>query len=440
MTSVIDQPGATTKPTARPLMVAVRGKGAWNLARRSFVIASRFGPTPRRIERRIAEVAEVAGQWDARPSLPITAIGVRRHPDGIRRLAERGIEFPVHGLYHVDHAELTAAQQTEQLAIARGILESAGIEVGGFRAPYLRVNDATVHAVRETGLRYDASPAVSWPIDAAITTDAYARVLEFCNAMPAASVPSVPWFDDGLTRIPYSLPDDEATVDRLRITDPARIADLWRSIFRSIHERGELFTIGVHPERIGLCGPAIAGVLADARAATPGAWVARLDEIDRWWRERAAATLEAEPDGAGRMRLVAAGPAEVTILVRGFEVDGATPWADGYRRAPERRVEVETSRRPFVGVPASAPQAMSEFLRQQGFVVEVGDRATHTCAVERATFAPEDRRALLEEIEGSSSPLVRLGRWPSAAKSAVAITGDVDALTVWDYAHRFHGR
>ena len=43
------------------------------------------------------------------------------------------------------------------------------------------------------------------------------------------------------------------------------------------------------------------------------------------------------------------------------------------------------------------------------------------------------------ELETGRFPLLRLGRWPGGAKSALAVTGDVDALTIWDYALRFFG-
>jgi hypothetical protein len=43
---------------------------------------------------------------------------------------------------------------------------------------------------------------------------------------------------------------------------------------------------------------------------------------------------------------------------------------------------------------------------------------------------------LIEVIESSPSPLVRYGRWPYGSKSALCISGDLDALTLFDYASR----
>ena len=43
---------------------------------------------------------------------------------------------------------------------------------------------------------------------------------------------------------------------------------------------------------------------------------------------------------------------------------------------------------------------------------------------------------LVNYSEISPTPLVRLWRWPNGAKSAMCITGDLDALTLFDYASR----
>jgi hypothetical protein len=43
---------------------------------------------------------------------------------------------------------------------------------------------------------------------------------------------------------------------------------------------------------------------------------------------------------------------------------------------------------------------------------------------------------MLVELNKSDISLLRLGRWPAAARSALAITGDIDAFTLWDYGRR----
>src|SRR5690606_30139176 len=89
---------------------------------------------------------------------------------------------------------------------------------------------------------------------------------------------------------------------------------------------------------------------------------------------------------------------------------------------------------------ASDP-ALASFLRQQGYIVEEApDGEAHACYLDRPSFRQEDERPLLAQLEAGDFPLVRLGRWPDAARSALCITGDIDALTLWDYSLRFLGR
>ena len=81
-------------------------------------------------------------------------------------------------------------------------------------------------------------------------------------------------------------------------------------------------------------------------------------------------------------------------------------------------------------------------LADLGYIVEVGERAdgyaVHLGRVERDDFAAID--ACRRVIEESRKPLVRFGMWPDACKSALSVTGDIDALTIWDFMHRFRGQ
>jgi hypothetical protein len=80
------------------------------------------------------------------------------------------------------------------------------------------------------------------------------------------------------------------------------------------------------------------------------------------------------------------------------------------------------------------------FLREQGYVVEIcGMPQTGVYLDGLRDFAPADRLALLQRVESTPGPLLRLGRWPNGARSALALTGDIDAITLWDYGLRFVG-
>jgi hypothetical protein len=242
-------------------------------------------------------------------------------------------------------------------------------------------------------------------------------------------------------RIPYVIPDDEAIVDRMGIAEPEAIAELWLDVFAATHRRGELFTLAVHPERIDICGSGIAAVLGVARRATSPVWTTRHEEIARWWRDRGGASLVVDESRPGRLGITVKGPVGLTVLARALDIRNVEPWADGYDVVHATHFDVPAEPRPFIGVDPSVPQSLTDFLREQGYIVEVTEAGRkYALFIERTRFSRRDRRALLTEIDSGSFPLLRFGRWPHAARSALSITGDIDALTIGDYAHRMLGR
>ena len=101
------------------LAMSIRAKGVGGLTARAGTILGRFGPTPRQMERRLHEYADLAASFGTQPTWPITACVLARHPHLIRGLADRGVEFAIHGLVHNDHARLSFEQQRATLAQAR---------------------------------------------------------------------------------------------------------------------------------------------------------------------------------------------------------------------------------------------------------------------------------------------------------------------------------
>jgi hypothetical protein len=81
------------------------------------------------------------------------------------------------------------------------------------------------------------------------------------------------------------------------------------------------------------------------------------------------------------------------------------------------------------------------FLRHQGFLTELSSEPTQfSYYFDQTTFQPEDERSILTDLEDETKPLLRLGRWPEGAQAALAVTGDVDAFSLWDYGMRIFNR
>ena len=425
-----------------PIAIAINGKGYFNFLRRGMRIARRYGLAAGKMDRALGQLAAVLCRFGCSASLPVTSVALERNPEVIRKYQDRGIEFALHGYYHVDYSQLSEIDQQTQLRLARRVFEQAGIPVHGFRGPYLHWNPGTLAALQQQGFAYDSSQGLAWDVLDDCETPAYEHVLGFYGALPASDYPSLPSLEGSLVRMPYSLPDDEALVERLALKTSAEMNNPWLSVLRRTYELGELFTLGLHPERADLCQGPLTAVLAEARSCTPAVWIARLDEIAAWWRTRTEAVVDVTDVSDSRLRITVTGPRGTTVLARFVEVDApTTSWGDGYCQVDGKTFTLAASLRPFVGLSPATSIKVADFLRQQGYIVEINEEShRYTCYVHQTEFAAEHKRPLLAEIEKSEYPLVRLGRWPDGARSALSITGDIDALTLWDYGLRLFGR
>lgn len=428
----------------KPLITALKGKGPFTLARRARSIGQRYGLGPGKVERSLEQLSQILQQFDCRATLPVTAVALARNHSIIQKYQARGIEFAIHGYLHVDYSLLSWEEQKAHINKACHTFRDHGIEFEGFRSPYLRWNGHTLTALEQNGVSYDSSTSLVWDIAAQHTTDSYARVLDFYGAQPLTHYLALPYVDGarGLARVPYCLPDDEALVERLKWASPVEMKQVWPVMFHHIHERGELFTLGLHPERVADCSEALTATLQEVRTAGSSVWRAPLAEIAAWWKSRSEASLEVTDIQENVLQLKVSGPPGTTLLLRSLHVETAVEtWFDGYQRATQVPCIVRTPKRPFIAVsPHSAP-ALISFLRQQGYILEVSlSPDSYAVYLDRSAFSREDERQLIAQIEGTDAPLVRLGRWPNGARSALCITGDIDALTLWDYGLRFVGK
>lgn len=425
-----------------PIATATQGKGVLNTLKRASAIGGRYGLTPGKMDRILARFAGILNAFNCSATFPITGTVLARSRGVAEKYQAQNIEFAVHGYYHVDHKRLSLDDQLSQFARARRLFDERGMAPHGFRCPYLRWSEDTITAIKQSGFQYDSSQALAWDVGNGVASDAYRRVLEFYGALSATDYPGLPRWDHGLVRIPYCVPDDEALIDRLQLRSAESMNRLWLAILEETHRLGELFTLGLHPERIPVCETPLIETLRQARELSPGVWIARLDEIARWWKARTETVVTVTQGEGDEISISANGPDGVTILAR--EVDGtpsAVPWDGAYRRVAGSEFTLRVARRPFIGVSAASSPDLKSFLRQQGYIVEPADGdQSHVFYVDRPSFRYEDERPLLAQIERGDFPLVRLGRWPHGMRSALCVTGDIDAMTLWDYGFRFLGQ
>jgi hypothetical protein len=175
-------------------------------------------------------------------------------------------------------------------------------------------------------------------------------------------------------------------------------------------------------------------VLTEARRRHPGVFIASLDELAAWWLRRSRFTLQVVRLGDRRYRIRLDADDDATLLVRGIDVPGMS-WYGRDETTEQRDFEIESARAPLVGISPRSPAAVRRFLGEQGLPSEVSDVSPNYGAyVDVASDWSE--ADVLATIDNAPGPLVRISRWPSNARSALAITGDIDALTLRDFISR----
>jgi peptidoglycan/xylan/chitin deacetylase (PgdA/CDA1 family) len=432
---------------ANPIAIAAKGKGYSVLFKRARAIGTRYGLGHAKMDRALQMLVDILQQFDCGATFPITASVLARHGLTIEKYQAQGIEFAIHGYTHVDYSRLAPEDHFAHLRRARELFAEAGIAAVGFRSPYLSRGAHLRCALEAAGFAYVSNHPIVWDVlDTKVFSEtaqaAYEQAVEFYEPRHASEGLSIPQFHGRLVEIPVSLPDDEMLLDRLAGETQCLVETAWRGILSQTHQRGELFTIQLHPERTALCADALSSVLAEARSLIPSVWIARLDEIAAWWQARAEASVEITETGDGEFHLAVTGPSGTTVFVRAVETNVRTsPWVGGYQQVEGLTLTVRAPHRPFIGVSSAVSPKLASFLREQGYIVEANPESHHyDFYFKQSEFTVEQGRSLLAQIERADCPMVRLGRWPNGARSALAVTGDIDALTLWDYSMRFLGR
>jgi hypothetical protein len=104
---------------------------------------------------------------------------------------------------------------------------------------------------------------------------------------------------------------------------------------------------------------------------------------------------------------------------------------------------ISASHCPCIALSSETPQTMADFLQEQGYPTV---RCLQTEAELYTLYLDEreglgntrqeqlERRSMLvEKIERVEKPLIRFGNWPNGNKAALAISGDIDSVTVQDF-------
>jgi peptidoglycan/xylan/chitin deacetylase (PgdA/CDA1 family) len=429
---------------------SIKTKGIHNFARRLWTVFVRFGFSETQVRRALYAIIATLQQYEAVPTFFIPAVVLHRHPRLLAELVRDGTEIGVHGYVHNDYRFLSKSQQFEQTRQAISIFRDLQIPYQGFRNPYLGWTEESLQVFAALSFMYESNEAVLHEVidlDALspLLRSGYEKSLALFQAMPCNAYTVRPHFEGTLLRIPTSIPDDEMLFDRLRITDPKEVGSIWSKVMRRVYDLGGLYTLNLHPERGILCKQALDILLSYARSQPLPVWLVRLQDVAEWWEERSQFRLRISPLAPQSWLVEADCTPRATLLARHLIADYAytTPWSGVDVRIHAHRFIVHCSQCPCIGLSPQTPQEVVDFLYEQGYPVV-------RCSAEEADVytlyldIPEGfgmtrqeqvqrRSILVQQIEQVEGPLLRFGCWPEGQQAALAISGDIDSVTIQDF-------
>jgi hypothetical protein len=418
----------------------IRGpKFVWQ---RGTSLLERYELRPDKAIDRIKCCVDEMGSMGCSPTFPTPGIIVERYPKFIRSLQDDGAEIAVHGYHHINLRDLPVSDAVQQFFRAVRTFERYGINVHGFRCPYMGCSDELTDSLPAGVFEYSSNQAINWGWSVKKfsqknenlffdTLDRFYKPEDSCQKV------CLPWMSSDKVEIPVCVPDDLQLFDGLQF-DSAELVNAWEKILHQIYLRGELFTLLFHTELAALCNSAFSTLIQFAQRYQPKVWITRLQDLNDWWREKSKFMVDITNIATG-LRIEFKCTSRATILVRGLGTVSSEPiWEGKYHRLHSNVLEISAKPRPFVGIASDVPEGTINFLRNQGYILDSSKEARF-CGIyldNNVLSSLTNDLALVDYIETSQTPLVRFWRWPNGTKCAMSITGDLDALSLIDYGSR----
>lgn len=377
----------------------------------------------------------------------ITASLLESHLPFLEMFKGLGHEFAAHGYFHTNMKKKSLDEQHQILSLSYNAFEKLKMQVYGFRCPYLSYNENTLTALKESPFMWTSNNVVFW--DGFQAADERAREhirkleLLYCTTSSERCI-SVPARIGKLIDIPITAPDDEMLLERCRIKDREEIARIWKGVFSSIYTRGELFHLLFHPERFRQIEEPLRKTIQEARCQQSPVWFPTLNELTIWWERRAAARWDVQEKN-GSLSIRFTGPQESTLLMKSARGEHGAQICGLYGTAPARQagqwrvIETDDGWKHVVVLSRRCAQEVERFLNEEGFIT-VRAEYPHRNSLYLDGFERLDdseKRMLLDVVDNSNFPLLRLWRWPHGAQAAFCISSDVDSIDIPDFFRRF---
>ncbi len=429
---------------------SIKTKGVHNFARRLWTVFSRFGISESRTRNALFSIIDALSEHNAAPTFFIPATVLRRHVPLITDVARSGTELGIHGYVHNDYRLLGMKEQYQQTQQAISLFKRVHIPFSGFRNPYLGWTQDSLDVFAALKLAYESNEAVLHEVVdvntlSPLIRSGYEKSLALFQAIVCNAYTVRPHFEGELLRIPTSIPDDEMLFDRLRITNAKEVGDIWSQVMHRVYDLGGLYTLNLHPERGVLCREALMTLLSYAHNTLQNVWIARLQDIAEWWKERRTFSFSITSAGEQRWHVEAKCSSRTTILARALSVGDVTTstWSAREVGIEATSFVVQSTHIPCIGLSPETSDTVIDFLQEQGY-------AYMRCEPDKAACYPlyldlpeglgtsraeqiGQRSKLIAKIEQAVTPLLRFACWPQGHRAALSVSGDIDSVTIQDF-------
>jgi hypothetical protein len=205
------------------------------------------------------------------------------------------------------------------------------------------------------------------------------------------------------------------------------------------------YTLNLHPERAVPFKKALTKLLHYVGNRPLPVWFARLQDIARWWKERSNFRLVITPLAFESWQVQTLCSSHATLLARNLigENQPVLAWHENDKRLQVCDCIIKATTCPCIGLSPQTPQEVANFLHEQGYPViqsvqeESYQYALYLDLPEGFGTTPgeqlQQRSLPMQQIEQLDAPLLYFGCWPDGKRAALAITGDIDSVTVQDF-------
>lgn len=421
-------------------------KGLAHGIERAAQIFRRFAFGRQRFRKMMKDLEGGLGDCGVKVTFCLTASLLEDHSEFVRSFIGNGHEFAAHGYYHTN---MKGKARNEQFNIVKKSYETFrahNIPVKGFRCPYLSYNSHTIEALNRSRFSWTSNDMILWDSfpHGNSAREHFRRLSHIYRFLDAGKTLSLPRISDGIISIPITAPDDEMVYERMSLKN-GEIGRIWTDILNRVHDRGELFHLLFHPERFEYVKASIAHLMEYSRGLSPQVWTTTLDRLSGWWQERKESRWSYERVNSKTSRIILHAPASSTILVKSPSSMRPPFFYKTYRpieaTARTGGLFIFTVDDPFkymIAIPENAPESLAAFLSEEGFFVNRTSRpGNETLYLDGyGTFVDEDRIHLLDRLDNCRYPLIRLWRWPEGARCALAVSSDVDSISLLDFFKR----